>query len=249
LTEGQHPSCAVEQTVLGLQFRGHLRDAEAMTTTHAHWLRPIVRYNMARVGMLSADSARAEFKRILELLPRTQLTKLYGWWASDGDTASIQRYIDHFEDRLTRPATPSSAAGFRANLAVGHAYLALARRDTMSALRQFMFNSDTLHECWYDNRLQLVQLLIAKKRFKDASARLERRWPGTSGCSNGFDDVMWTLARARVAAQLGRTDEEMANYAVVAAAWRGADPELQPFVREARKALASRRGPGSWRSH
>jgi hypothetical protein len=121
----------------------------------------------------------------------------------------------------------------------------------MSALRQFMFASDTLHECWYDNRLTLVQLLIAKHRFKDASARLERRWPGTSGCGNGFDDVLWTLARARVATQLGHTDEAVANYAVVAAAWRTADPELQPYVREARKALAAHRGPGggSTRSH
>ena len=249
VTEGQHPSCAVEQAVQGLQFRGHLREAEAMTTTHAHWQRSTVRYNMARAGMLSADSARVEFKRILDLLPRTQLTKLYGWWASDGDTASIQRYIAHFEDRLTRPATPSAAAGIRADITAGNAYLALARRDTMSALRQFMFASDTLHECWYDNRLQLVQLLIAKRRFKDASARLERHWPGTSGCSNGFDDVMWTLARARVASQLGRTDEAMANYAVVAAAWRNADPELQPIVREARRALATRRGPRDTRSH
>jgi serine/threonine-protein kinase len=235
--------------VQGLQFRGHLREAEAMTTTHAHWQRSTVRYNMARAGMLSADSARVEFRRVLDLLPRTQLTKLYGWWASDGDTASIQRYIDHFEDRLTRPATPSSAAGIRADITAGNAYLALARRDTMSALRQFMFASDTLHECWYDNRLQLVQLLIAKRRFKDAAARLERHWPGTSACSNGFDDVMWTLARARVASQLGRTDEAMENYAVVAAAWRNADPELQPIVREARKALATRRGPRDTRSH
>ena len=111
--------------------------------------------------------------------------------------------------------------------------------------------SDTLHECWYDNRLTLVQLLIAKHRFKDASTRLERRWPGTSGCGNGFDDVLWTLARARVATQLGRTDEAVASYAVVAAAWRTADPELQPFVREARKALAAHREPGgeNTRSH
>jgi len=251
LTEGQHPSCALEQAVQGLQFRGHLREAESMTTTHAHWLRSTVRYNMARVGMLPADSARAEFKRILELLPRTQFTKLYGWWASDGDTASIQRYIGHYEDRLTRPATPSTAAEVRANIAAGNAYLALARRDTMSALRRFMYASDTLHECWYDNRLTFVQLLIAKHRFRDASARLERRWPGTSGCGNGFDDVQWTLARARVATQLGHTDEAAANYAVVAAAWRTADPELQPYVREARKALAAHRGPagGSTRSH
>ncbi len=249
LTDGQHPSCAAEQAIQGLQFRGHLREAEAMTMTHAHWLRSTVRYNMTRIGMLPADSARAEAKRILDLLPRTQFTKLYGWWATDGDTASIQRYIDHFAIAQLRPRTPSEAAELRANIAAGRAYLALARRDTLSALRQFMFNSDTLHGCWYDNRMTLVQLLIAKKRYNDAAARLERRWPGTSACSNGFDDVWWTLERARVAMKLGRTDEAMASYALVADAWRDADPELQPFVHEARKALASHRRSGESRSH
>ncbi len=249
LTEGRQPSCAVEQAVQGLQFRGHLREAEAMTATHAHWLGPTVRYNMARVGMLPADSARAEFQHILGLLPRTTLTKIYGWWATDGDTASIQRYIDHFAIMQLTPRAPSVAATLRANVAAGHAYLDLARRDTLSALRQFMYNSDTLQECWYDNRVKLVELLIAKKRFNDAAARLERRWPGTSGCSNGFDDVWWTLERARVATQLGRTDEAMASYALVADAWRGADPELQPYVREARKALAARGRSGGTRSH
>jgi eukaryotic-like serine/threonine-protein kinase len=249
LTEGQHPSCAVEQAVQGLQFRGHLREAEAMTATHAHWLRSTVRYNMVRAGMLPPDSGRAEARRILDEMPRTTFTKLYGWWATDGDTASIQRYIDFFAGREARANTPSMAAMLRANVSAGRAYLALARRDTSAALRQFLVTGDTLHECWYDNRLTIVQLLVATKRFKEASARLGRHWPGTSGCSNGFDDVIWTLARARVATQLGRTDEAAASYALVADAWRNADPELQPFVREARHALAASRGRGTTRSH
>jgi hypothetical protein len=112
----------------------------------------------------------------------------------------------------------------------------------MSALRRFMFASDTLHECWYDNRLALVQLLIAKHRFKDASARLERRWPGTSGCGNGFDDVQWTLARARVAMQLGHTDEA-SELRRGCRAWRTADPELQPSCAKRAKSWLFR-GPG-----
>ena len=249
VTDGGHPSCAAEQAIQGLQFRGHLREAEAMTVTHAHWLRSTVRYNMARVGMLPPDSARVEAKHILDLLPHTQFTKLYGFWASDGDTAAIQRYVDYFVLAQLRPRTTSVAAALQANAAAGRAYLSLARRDTMSALRQFMFNGDTLQDCWYDNRMTLVQLLIAKKRYNDAAARLERRWPGTSGCSNGFDDVWWTLERARVATQLGHTDVAMASYALVADAWRDADPELQPFVREARKALAAHHRGGESRSH
>jgi serine/threonine-protein kinase len=249
VTDGRHPACAVEQSVQGLQFRGHLREAEAMTLQHAHWLRSTVRYNMARMGMLPADSARAEFKRILDLSPRTHLTKLYGWWASDGDTASIQRYIDQYTQEQATPRSASVAALLRANLAAGHAYFALAKHDTSSALRQFVATSDTLHECWYDNRLTIVQLLIAKKRYSDAWSRLQRHWPGTSECSNGFDDVLWTLERARVASQLGHADEAAASYALVANAWRNADPELQPFAREARDGLARLRRAGDSRSH
>jgi serine/threonine-protein kinase len=92
-------------------------------------------------------------------------------------------------------------------------------------------------------------LLIAKKRYSDAWSRLQRHWPGTSECSNGFDDVLWTLERARVASQLGHAGEAAASYALVASAWRNADPELQPFAREARDGLARLRRAGDSRSH
>jgi hypothetical protein len=122
-----------------------------------------------------------------------------------------------------------------AQLASGKAFLALARRDTMDALRQFTTTADTLHECWYDSRIAATELLIAAHRYVDAANKLERRWPGTSGCSNGFDDVIWSLNRARVFERLGRKKEAADDYAFVAAAWRTADPELQPYVREARE--------------
>ncbi len=127
---------------------------------------------------------------------------------------------------------------FRANVAAGRAYLALAKRDTASALRQFLTTADTLHECRSDDRLAVVQLLAAVGRYEEAGRRLARRWPGTSGCSNGFDDVVWTLERARVFERLGRREEAAANYAFVATAWRNADPELERYVRESRAALA-----------
>jgi hypothetical protein len=83
-----------------------------------------------------------------------------------------------------------------------------------------------------------VQLLIAEGRYREAAARVERRWPGTTSCSNGFDDVIWTMERARVFDHLGRRDQAKENYAFVADAWRTADPELQPYVREARAAMS-----------
>ena len=121
---------------------------------------------------------------------------------------------------------------------MGRAYLSLARGDTTLAIEQLLTARDTLHECWYDARLTLAQLLMARGRYREASLHLERRWPGTTSCSNGFDDVVWTMARARVLDRLGRRTEAARDYALVVEAWRNADPELQPVVRGARDALA-----------
>jgi hypothetical protein len=50
--------------------------------------------------------------------------------------------------------------------------------------------------------------------------------------------VIWTRERARVLERLGRRQEAAVQYAFVADAWRTADPELQPYVRESRAAVS-----------
>jgi serine/threonine-protein kinase len=230
-------TCAATQVVDALQFRGHLREAHRLTSLQLHWLRPTVMYNLARAHMVPVDTSRAEFERVLALAPKTTMTKLYGWWASEGDTAAIQTYLHDFSVAQRRLRTPSGVAMLRANIAAGRAFLALAKGDSVSAVSQLLVTADTLHECWYDNRLALVQLLVAERRYREAAPRVERRWPGTTSCSNGFDDVIWSLERARVFDHVGRRDAALENYAFVAEAWRTADPELQPYVREARTAM------------
>ena len=228
--------CAATPAIDGLQFRGHLRDAQRLAQTQVPWLRTSIHYNMTRAGMIPVDSSRAEFRRVLALAPRTRMTRLYGWWATDGDTAAIQTYITGF-GTTTHLHTPSGEAMLRASAEAGRAYLALAKRDTASAIRILSTTPDTLHECWYETRVTLVQLLAATGQYREAGKRLERRWPGTTGCSNGFDDMLWTMERGRVFERLGRKTEAAAAYAFVADAWRTADPELQPFVREARAGM------------
>jgi hypothetical protein len=169
------------------------------------------------------------------------MTKLYGFWAKDGDTAAIQTYLKVYAPS-TRVRSDVEILRRRAKAAAGRAFLALARRDTASALRQFRTMKDTVDECWYDNRIGFVQVLIAAKRYEEAATQLERRWPGTSGCDDGFSDVMWTLDRARVFDRLGRRREAAANYAFVADAWKSADSELQIYVLESHAALARLRG-------
>ncbi len=49
--------------------------------------------------------------------------------------------------------------------------------------------------------------------------------------------VLWALLRGRVHERLGRRDEAVEAYSLVTAAWQHADPELQPYVAEAKAAL------------
>jgi hypothetical protein len=50
------------------------------------------------------------------------------------------------------------------------------------------------------------------------------------------------MERARVFERLGRRAEAAENYALVADAWRTADVELQPYVRESHAALTRLKG-------
>ena len=48
---------------------------------------------------------------------------------------------------------------------------------------------------------------------------------------------IWALERARLAEKVGESEKAKYWYGYVVALWRHADPELQPFVTEARQAL------------
>ena len=50
-------------------------------------------------------------------------------------------------------------------------------------------------------------------------------------------EVLWRLERARVNERLGNLDKALPEYRFVADVWRHADPELQPYVEEAKAAL------------
>jgi eukaryotic-like serine/threonine-protein kinase len=237
VTNGRH-DCAFRESVNGLQFRGRLREARQMASLVGQELQPAVVYHMAQFGMLPADSAGAELRRIFARAPRARIAKLFSWWAADGDTTSIALYVSGFDVAHTGHRAPSIDASLRASVSAADAYFALAKRDTATAVRRLVATKDTLHECWYENRVALAQLLSATGRYREAGERLERRWPGTMGCDDPVDDVVWTMERARVFDRLGRRADAIASYDFVMRAWRNADPELQSWVREARTAVA-----------
>ena len=93
---------------------------------------------------------------------------------------------------------------------------------------------DSLCALCYMQRMTLGHLRAARKEDEKA-AKLLDRWlvdidlPST---------VLWTLDRARVAERLGDRDKAIRSYQYVADVWRRSDPELQPYVAEAKEGLS-----------
>ena len=71
----------------------------------------------------------------------------------------------------------------------------------------------------------------------------ERAWailrvpPLTATLAAFPGEVFWALLGARVAERRGDREYAVWGYGWVAGMWRNADPELQPYVAEARAAL------------
>jgi hypothetical protein len=117
------------------------------------------------------------------------------------------------------------------------ASLALARRDTADAVRLFTALPETLcggcQTALAQARFTTAQLLNARDRHQEAVLRVAPELPGLVRPLA----VLTALTRAHARERLGRTREALADYRFVAAVWRTADAELQPFVREATQAV------------
>jgi hypothetical protein len=134
------------------------------------------------------------------------------------------------------PASPNpKVAAYVAGSA--RAYRALALGDSTDALKQFLsLSSVDCTACYYD-RLTIAQLLLDHRRSGEAWQILQAE-PGGPSISPTPSIVMWWLLRARAAEALGKREPAVQSYGWVAAMWRKADPELQPYVKEAREGLA-----------
>ncbi len=119
------------------------------------------------------------------------------------------------------------------------AYLALARGDSIGAVQRLTATPDTLClQGVYDlicvhARLTLARLHAARGEHRRAADLLDAlRWE-----LGGSTLVLATLERGRLAEPLGERQQAVESYGFVTAAWRRADPVLQPYVTEARRGL------------
>jgi eukaryotic-like serine/threonine-protein kinase len=236
-----------------LAFRGHLREAFAVNErllrqpSASPWSRWFDTFHeLSLFGIVPDSLARATYGRSLESAAgwadESQPRDLRGlpWWLSRGDTVALARFAA-LAARTAR-AAPTPRAALRARLLgeTSVAFLDLARGDSMAAIRKLSAIPDTLcladdaGTCFHLN-LTLARLLAARGEDRHAGALLDRwRWSG--GSTPSF--VLATVELGRIAERLGDTRKAAECYGFVLAAWRRADPELLPFVSEAREGLA-----------
>jgi hypothetical protein len=135
---------------------------------------------------------------------------------------------------VARSPAPVLGAGYWTFLAAwARASHALARHDTLDALRRFDALPDSLCPLCFQSRLPRAQLLATRGREREALALLEVHFPPFLA----VEAVLFKLEGARIHERLGQREQAIAKYRFVAAVWRNADPELQPYVDEAKVAL------------
>jgi eukaryotic-like serine/threonine-protein kinase len=220
---------------VALGARGHVKEAAKLTTF------PSLLAQFALVGGIPSDSA-TKLARGWVTRPGDGILPAMPLLTAARDTAALLAGIGRVDSARARPLgphVPPMARDFLGYLSVAQqGYLALARGDSTEALRLFDARPDTacFGGCVIDD-LVYIQLLAARGRLADAAAQLERP---LGGFSPGLlpVEVLRALERGRVNERLGNRERAIEGYARVVAAWRHADPELQPFVAEARAALA-----------
>jgi eukaryotic-like serine/threonine-protein kinase len=153
-------------------------------------------------------------------------------WGARGDTVMLQRII-HLGDSLIkapRPTIDVTAAPHA--IALAHAYVTLARRDTTGALEQFASLPDSVcHVCGF-GWLTQAQLLESRGRNAEAAAILDE-----VGILNNEMGIFAELERGRVAEKLGDKPRARDAYSFVADIWQHGDPAFQGYVSEARAGL------------
>ena len=89
----------------------------------------------------------------------------------------------------------------------------------------------------YFDRVVLAQLLVDAGRDAEAWHLLQADLPSATVVPSPTE-VVWSLLRGRAAERVGERDRAIRAYSWVVGMWRRPDPELEPYVVEAREGLA-----------
>jgi serine/threonine-protein kinase len=235
-----------------LAYRGHIHEAYATdrrllldpnASRFSNFMDPFL--SLSLLGVIPDSLAATSFGHALETgkawevlpfnnRPARQLRGL-PWWQARRDTLSLARFALRAEQEGRTQKSAIGKLRGRYLHAAAIAYLALARSDSVGALRLFQSIPDTLcivNICYYEKLVE-ARLLASEGRARQAGEVLDL-WVWRA---EGPLYVLAMLDRARIAESLGERVKAMQAYQFVVDVWRGADPQLQPFVVEARTAL------------
>jgi DNA-binding SARP family transcriptional activator len=245
-----------------LRVFGRFREAHVMNGYPGDWpddglARLTVFADLARSGVIPSDSVAAVYEEWLsgpplEPSPDTasavrlrasdnRVASALRWWAQQGDAGSLSRAMARWEgvrDAADLPHREIRWVDYRATTAQG--YLALVRGDSASALQAFTEYRQCDPYC-RDAAVTRAEILAASGRYEEADSLFA--WIAIFGYPS--DVVYALLLRGRINEQLGNREKAIWAYWKFLDYWRNGDPEVQPYVEEARAALG-RLGQVRW---
>jgi tRNA A-37 threonylcarbamoyl transferase component Bud32/tetratricopeptide (TPR) repeat protein len=241
----------------GLAYRGHLHEAYAadrtllLDQTASPWTNFEDPFRALAVLRVIPESVSARtFGHALEPGTAWHISQNWTdrqmrglpWWLARRDTVSLARFALRAQQQARAQASARGKLQARYLHAAATAYLALARADSVRALRLFQAIPDTLcivNDCFYEKLIE-ARLLTSQGQPRQAGVVLDRWvWTGETALF-----VIGTLERGRIAEGLGERQKARDSYQFVVDAWRHADAKLQPYVGEARAGIARLSGEG-----
>jgi hypothetical protein len=231
MTPINRPGFGARLLATAMLTRGHLRAGGEAQPENEYLT---IFADAAIIGAVPAERAANRFRKELST-PRATIGAAFPWWASHRDTVSLRTAASH-ADSIGR-ANPARRPLQAYLWASANAYLALVRGDTTGAIQQFLALPKGACPYCYQDQLTVARLLVDRGRDREA-------WPilrgehASSTLAPFPTSVLWELLRGRVAERIGERELAIRSYSWVTGMWRNADPELQPYVTEAREGLA-----------
>jgi hypothetical protein len=227
------PSNASRGLARAFMTRGHLREGLQHLPEDPG---PPLFAEAALLGAIPAAQVAEHFRKRMAN-PAVLPVHAGPWWARQRDTASLHRLKRRADSLARSGADPAVRWRARYVSRSAPAYLDLARNDTSAAIRGFLDLQVSHCPSCYMDPLVLAQLLIDRQRYQEAWRILQADHPILTMAPTPTA-VLWSLLRGRVQERIGQREEAIQSYQWVTGMWQKPDPELQPYVTEAREALA-----------
>jgi serine/threonine-protein kinase len=236
-----------------LAYRGHLRQAAQVLSAARDY--PDVSdltTELALLGAIPADTADALLAERLRQAPYRQpgeppigggsgaLGFAPPWWLARTDSAALLRFAARADSAARDSALTITGERAAYDARATRAYVTLLRGDSAAALQQL---SELPHDVNWGVLERLTEAKLLAQRGRDAEVMdlLDRSIPRSFASPS---TILARLETARAAERLGQRARAVEDYRFVLDVWRHADPELLPYLDEARAALARLSGEG-----